>query len=79
MQYSPPPWSAFLAYTIRFAGILRTTDEDVSRMLGAICSISVLYLPLLSTSLMVCAMQVKKERNKMTHQLPLHPAFDPIG
>lgn len=46
----------YLAYTIRFAGILRTTDETVSRMLARdLLKVSVLYLPLLFTALMVCA------------------------
>jgi protoheme IX farnesyltransferase len=46
----------YLAYTIRFAGILRTTDENVSRMLARdLLKVSVLYLPLLFTALMVCA------------------------
>jgi protoheme IX farnesyltransferase len=47
---------AYLAYTIRFAGILRTTDETVSRMLARdLLKVSVLYLPLLFTTLMICA------------------------
>jgi heme o synthase len=46
----------YLAYTIRFAGILRTNDETVSRMLARdLLKVSVLYLPLLFTTLMVCA------------------------
>ena len=46
----------YLAYTIRFAGILRTSDETVSRMLARdLLKVSVLYLPLLFTTLMVCA------------------------
>jgi heme o synthase len=46
----------YLAYTIRFAGILRTTDETESRMLARdLLKVSVLYLPLLFTTLMVCA------------------------
>jgi len=46
----------YLAYTIRFAGILRTSDETVSRMLARdLLKVSVLYLPLLFTSLMLCA------------------------
>jgi protoheme IX farnesyltransferase len=46
----------YLAYTIRFAGILRTTDETVSRMLARdLLKVSVLYLPLLFTTLMLCA------------------------
>lgn len=46
----------YLAYTIRFAGILRTTDNSVSRMLARdLLKVSVLYLPLLFTTLMICA------------------------
>jgi protoheme IX farnesyltransferase len=46
----------YLAYTIRFAGILRTSDETESRMLARdLLKVSVLYLPLLFTTLMVCA------------------------
>ena len=46
----------YLAYTIRFAGILRTNDETESRMLARdLLKVSVLYLPLLFTTLMVCA------------------------
>lgn len=46
----------YLAYTIRFAGILRTTDETESRMLARdLLKVSVLYLPLLFTTLMVCS------------------------
>jgi protoheme IX farnesyltransferase len=46
----------YLAYTIRFSGILRTTDETESRMLARdLLKVSVLYLPLLFTTLMLCA------------------------
>lgn len=46
----------YLAYTIRFAGILRTKDETESRKLARdLLKISVLYLPLLFTALMLCA------------------------
>jgi len=46
----------YLAYTIRFAGILRTEDDGVSRMLARdLLKVSVLYLPLLFTALMICA------------------------
>ena len=46
----------YLAYTIRFAGILRTKDETESRMLARdLLKVSVLYLPLLLTTLMLCA------------------------
>jgi protoheme IX farnesyltransferase len=46
----------YLAYTIRFARILRVKDEDESRRLARdLLKISVLYLPLLFTALMLCA------------------------
>jgi protoheme IX farnesyltransferase len=46
----------YLGYTIRFAGILRTTDETESRSLARdLLKVSVLYLPLLFTTLMICA------------------------
>ena len=46
----------YLSYTIRFARILRTTSEDESRRLARdLLKVSVLYLPLLFTSLMLCA------------------------
>ena len=46
----------YLAYTIRFARILRTQDETESRMLARdLLKVSVLYLPLLFTTLMLCA------------------------
>ena len=46
----------YLAYTIRFAGILRAADETESRMLARdLLKVSVLYLPLLFTTLMICA------------------------
>jgi protoheme IX farnesyltransferase len=48
----------YLAYTVRFAGILRTRDEAASRMLARdLLKVSVLYLPLLFTTLMLCARQ----------------------
>jgi protoheme IX farnesyltransferase len=48
----------YLAYTIRFAGILRARDETESRMLARdLLKVSVLYLPLLFTALMLCATQ----------------------
>jgi protoheme IX farnesyltransferase len=48
----------YLAYTIRFAGILHAQDETESRMLARdLLKVSVLYLPLLFTTLMFCAMQ----------------------
>jgi protoheme IX farnesyltransferase len=46
----------YLAYTVRFARILRTSDETESRMLARdLLKVSVLYLPLLFTTLMLCA------------------------
>ncbi len=46
----------YLGYTIRFAGILRARPETESRMLARdLLKVSVLYLPLLFTALMVCA------------------------
>jgi heme o synthase len=46
----------YLAYTIRFAGILHAHSEDESRMLARdLLKVSVLYLPLLFTTLMLCA------------------------
>ena len=46
----------YLAYTIRFAGILRARSETESRMLARdLLKVSVLYLPLLFTTLMITA------------------------
>ncbi len=46
----------YLAYTLRFARILRTANETESRMLARdLLKVSVLYLPLLFTALMLCA------------------------
>jgi protoheme IX farnesyltransferase len=46
----------YLGYTIRFAGILLAVTEEVSRRLALdLLKVSVLYLPLLFTSLMLCA------------------------
>jgi len=46
----------YLAYTIRFAGILKVETETESRMLARdLLKVSVLYLPLLFTTLMICA------------------------
>ena len=46
----------YLAYTIRFARILRAKSETESRMLARdLLKVSVLYLPLLFTTLMLCA------------------------
>ena len=48
----------YLAYTIRFARILRARNETESRMLARdLLKVSVLYLPLLFTTLMLCAVQ----------------------
>lgn len=46
----------YLAYTIRFGGILRTSSNTRSRMLARdLLKVSVIYLPLLMTTLMLCA------------------------
>jgi protoheme IX farnesyltransferase len=46
----------YLAYTIRFSRILRATNETESRMLARdLLKVSVIYLPLLLTTLMLCA------------------------
>jgi protoheme IX farnesyltransferase len=46
----------YLAYTIRFAGILHAKSETESRSLARdLLKVSVLYLPLLFTTLMLCA------------------------
>ncbi len=46
----------YLAYTIRFSRILRHPGEEESRRLARdLLKVSVLYLPLLFTSLMLCA------------------------
>jgi heme o synthase len=46
----------YLAYTIRFARILKAGSESMSRMLARdLLKVSVLYLPLLFTALMLCA------------------------
>jgi protoheme IX farnesyltransferase len=46
----------YLAYTIRFVRILRAKTETESRMLARdLLKVSVLYLPLLFTTLMLCA------------------------
>jgi len=46
----------YLAYTLRFARILHVKTEDESRMLARdLLKVSVLYLPLLFTTLMLCA------------------------
>jgi protoheme IX farnesyltransferase len=46
----------YLGYTIRFTRILRATSETEIRMLARdLLKVSVIYLPLLLTTLMVCA------------------------
>jgi heme o synthase len=46
----------YLAYTIRFARILRARSETESRMLARdLVKVSVIYLPVLLTTLMLCA------------------------
>jgi protoheme IX farnesyltransferase len=46
----------YLAYTIRFARILRTKSPELSRSLARdLLKVSVIYLPLLMTVLMLCA------------------------
>ena len=46
----------YLAYTIRFARILRARSETESRMLARdLLKVSVIYLPVLLTTLMLCA------------------------
>ncbi|MGA8087957.1 MAG: heme o synthase [Terracidiphilus sp.] len=46
----------YLAYTIRFTRILRATTETESHMVARdLLKVSVIYLPLLLTTLMVCA------------------------
>jgi protoheme IX farnesyltransferase len=46
----------YLAYTIRFTRILRTTSQTESRMVARdLLKVSVIYLPVLLTTLMLCA------------------------
>ncbi|HUA97239.1 MAG TPA: heme o synthase [Terracidiphilus sp.] len=46
----------YLGYTVRFAGVLRAKGEAESRMLARdLLKVSVLYLPVLFTTLMFCA------------------------
>jgi protoheme IX farnesyltransferase len=46
----------YLAYTIRFTRILKTRSADLSRSLARdLLKVSVIYLPLLMTALMLCA------------------------
>ena len=48
--------AVYLGYTIRFARVLRVKGEEESRMLARdLLKVSVLYLPLLFTALMLCA------------------------
>jgi protoheme IX farnesyltransferase len=48
----------YLAYTIRFARILKAPTETESRSLARdLLKVSVIYLPLLFTTLMLCAIQ----------------------
>ncbi len=48
--------AVYLAYTIRFCGILRAASDAESRMLARdLLKVSVIYLPLLLTALMLCA------------------------
>jgi protoheme IX farnesyltransferase len=50
----------YLAYTIRFAGILHAKSETESRSLARdLLKVSVLYLPLLFTTLMLCAVAAR--------------------
>ena len=46
----------YLSYTVRFTRILRATSETESRMVARdLLKVSVIYLPLLLTTLMLCA------------------------
>ncbi len=45
----------YLTYTIRFARILRATEKESRRLARDLLKVSVLYLPLLFTTLMLCA------------------------
>jgi protoheme IX farnesyltransferase len=50
----------YLAYTLRFAHILRPIPETESRMVARdLLKVSVLYLPLLFTALMLCATRIQ--------------------
>jgi len=50
----------YLAYTVRFARILQPANEAESRMVARdLLKVSVLYLPLLFTALMVCAIRIQ--------------------
>jgi len=46
----------YLAYTIRFARILRAPEVESRKLARDLLKVSVLYLPLLFTSLMLCAL-----------------------
>jgi len=49
----------YLAYTLRFSRILRPIPETESRMVARdLLKVSVLYLPLLFTALMLCATRI---------------------
>ncbi|MDR3738690.1 MAG: heme o synthase [Terracidiphilus sp.] len=51
-----PLGTVYLVYTIRFGGILHAESETESRMLARdLLKVSVIYLPLLLTALMLCA------------------------
>ena len=51
-----PLGTVYLTYTIRFGGILHAESETESRMLARdLLKVSVIYLPLLLTALMLCA------------------------
>jgi len=45
----------YLAYTIRFARILHATETESRKLARDLLKVSVLYLPLLFTALMLCA------------------------
>jgi protoheme IX farnesyltransferase len=47
----------YLGYTIRFAHILRTSEAESRRLARDLLKVSVLYLPLLFTTLMLFATQ----------------------
>jgi len=50
----------YLAYTVRFAGVLRAKTETESRSLARdLLKVSVVYLPLLFTTLMLCAVATR--------------------
>jgi protoheme IX farnesyltransferase len=50
----------YLAYTLRFTRILRPIPETESRMVARdLLKVSVLYLPLLFTALMLCATRIQ--------------------